>query len=589
MRFELDNFSGGENTWFEPYLLKGNQAVSLVDADVSSGAIKPFPGKEVANTLPDGVADLTASRSVVKWGREYFWSDDVTEELNSTLGYVGITPPSEPPTVRFGEYGDRFTGEYRYLCRFTTDDGYASAPYAQSATYKYAHVNCTHESITIPTTYYDLFQQDHIYPLNYNHNGYLVGDRVTWAGKDYECIKAIWRGRPLDYWGLYYYPGTNTEWWKDITLSPIVSTGYDEMTVTVPRSYQSQVTAIELYRTVSDGDDFYLAATLDSGSRTIADRMSDSELIFQTMYESTGIAEPLYVAEGGAARQVGGKFLTELDGTFYLTYDDKVYLSEPGNPHAWNPLKFVRVDDNITAIAKAVASNGVGFMLVFTKNRTYRLSGTTLADVSITDLQSGQGCPNSRSIAYLKNMPVWMSYDGLCSYSNVPNREGQYVTVLTEQRYKFESQPTHAVAANDVYYAFYDSKAVCFDFRQDLLAYERTLTADLAYYDEDNDRLLVKQGSVWYDAGAGEDQEWTYLSPELTAGKQTLQKRWKQYWVDCTGAVELTAYLDGEQLFTKDLSAGRKRRKFPRTARGQRLQFKLTGTGTLRSIQIEVA
>lgn len=589
MQFDIDNLSGGIKNWLQAFHLQANEAVDLLNADVHSGAIQPMTGRTPAATTPDILKYRTPTRSVVKWSGQYYWSDNDTGALNSTLGYMGIIPPASVPVITEGPRGTRFTGTYRYLATYATDDGFESSSFylTTDPADAYATFNADRTVIEMGVGDYPTFDPHRQFPGNPLRLGYEVGERVVYNGVAYEAIQVVKDYPYTEGMRPEYWPPNQTYW--DLTPPTVVSTGFDTLTVTVPISTQYGVTKINVYRTPSSnlasGIDFYLVATLTGGTHDLVDAVSDKDLLVREHYTLEPLLPPVYTFSNQLWQQVGGKYLTELNGTFYLAYGDRVYLSEQNDPHSWHPLKYVNFDSTVTAIARHDTA-----VIVYTGNRTYRLSGTTLADLVRTDLQVAQGCPNWRSIAYFRNMPIWMSNDGLCGYSNVPNQEGKYVSVLTDQRYKFATQPLFCEVANDVYHAFCADHALCFDFKNGLLTYRVDLVADDAFFDQNADSLLIHDADTWYAATGGDTLTWSYTSPDFTGGKLLDVKHWKRVWVDCDGSVSMTIYLNGtEQTTITDVGATARRWMFlPAGLTGARLQLKFTGTGTLRGYQIEV-
>ena len=91
--------------------------------------------------------------------------------------------------------------------------------------------------------------------------------------------------------------------------------------------------------------------------------------------EKTAQMAPLYILDGAGFNTVGGFYLTELNGTFYLAVADRLYASEQSNPHRWNPLNYLLFDSSISGIGK----DDTG-LVVLTNNRAYRVTGTTPGD-----------------------------------------------------------------------------------------------------------------------------------------------------------------------------------------------------------------
>ena len=353
--------------------------------------------------------------------------------------------------------------------------------------------------------------------------------------------------------------------------------------MTLPKSTQTGVTKVLIERTASNGSDFYELATVDNGTATYIDATADLDLLANLPSSNETGQPPIYQVVSGSWTQVGGKYLTELNGIFYLAVGNRLYLSKQSNPHAWDTLNWASAADTITALATDRTA-----LLVFTENRTFRVTGTNVTDLVWEDLEVAQGCPNWRTVAYYGNAPVWWSYDGLCVYSNTPNREGRYVTVVTYGKYRFPGQPDHAVVANDVYHAFYSgSDTLCFDARAGLRPFAKSLQADLAFYDINTDRLITKTGSTFYVDETGASIPFEYTSPEFSTNTLVRLKHWQRMWIDSDVPVTIGVYLDGTLKQTKTITGtGRRHVRLVAGLRGERIQFTITGTGTFRGFQL---
>ncbi|MFH1496385.1 MAG: hypothetical protein ABII82_01045, partial [Verrucomicrobiota bacterium] len=534
-------------------------------------------------------ADLTygsISRSVVKWGNQYYWSDNATGELGSTLGHFGVDPPANQPTVLLGRRGTLFLGEYRYCVRFVTGDGWRSA----SGTVDdrmFTAVNAAEETVKIlgPGDYPDFDTYHTTGGLGYPY--YAANSRVNYLGHSWRAIEGIaWKsaGFPIPPSG---YPGTSPYWQMLPDTESIESYGYADMIVELPQPTQTVVDRIEIYRTTANGSVFYLIATVPAGTSQYNDTTDDVTALTKETYDLSLTMPPVYVRYHGSWEQVGGKFLLECDGRFYVAVGDRMYESEQGNPHAWDPRRYIGVEGTIT---NQMTDGTV--VLVFTTNQTYRFTpGATVLEAELENLKVDQGCPNWRTGVYFGNQPAWMSHDGLCGYSNMPTREGRYVQVLTEGRYRFAAQPDFAVSANDVYWAFYedDGVAVRIDFRAGMRVSRYSIIATEAYYDRASDRLLVKSAGRWRTAEAGTARSWSYTSPEIDAGDANAMKLLTRLRVDATAAVELDIYLDGELAHSESVTAKLLDTwlRFPAGTRGRRVQFAASGSGTLRSLAVD--
>ena len=558
--FQLITFKGGLANRIRPHLLEPEFATELVDADVVDGSLRAFGDIATTPSSHDyfNRQTNTGSRSLVKWSGKYYWSDNDTGVIGSDLGYVGIDPPDGSASLRSLERGNRFAGVYQYLFTYETENGFESSYNPLERIARRSSIDTGVEERTlIPQEDVDEYTPHNL--VTSKLNGYAEGDVVNYNGLTYRCSGFLQgesnfegsgiyvNGQPLGPWQA---PGADSgRFWEDITGVVITILGTQSIQLRdIPRpATGSPAKYINIYRTIADGGTFFYVDRISTGSNIYKDTTDDVKISLNRSLNLAALNYPPLSIETGdeAWTTVGGKYLTVEDGTFYLAYKDRVYLSAQDNPHGWDPARFLEFDDEVTGIA--AEDRGV---LVFTKNRTYHVTGTQISDIVRRWIPNYQGCPNWRTISYLFDTPIWLSYDGLTKFGYEPNISVERISVLSEKIHTFSDNITFAVVANDIYYAFRsDGKCTCVDFRRGGVIYERTLDADTAVYDEDNDRLLIEKNGVISEVGAGDPLTYTYVSPDLNFEKP-VPKRLRLLYLNATDDVEVSAFVDGEKKFT---------------------------------------
>ena len=230
-------------------------------------------------------------------------------------------------------------------------------------------------------------------------------------------------------------PGANEEWYSSATL--VAQAG----SYTLPAVWPTGVDKIIIYRTTDEGNTFYYINEHDSTD--IGSTFNDTELDLDIVFrESMNTLYHLPPPDGG-------KYLTERDGIFFLAVGDRLYFSEPANPHAWKVLSWIGFNDTITAIGQEFSG-----IIVFTANKAYRVTGTDADTIMKTEIPGNQGCPNHRTFAMLSNTPVWESNDGICMW------DGSAVKLVNYGRYNIGFTSIHAVSGNDAYYLFHENGCV---------------------------------------------------------------------------------------------------------------------------------
>jgi hypothetical protein len=498
----VNNFNGGINNIVEPHLLETNFSVDLRNARIQNGAIKSLNGiKVVSDNLDEGLMFQDGQRSVVKYGGTYFWSDNVTGELDSSLGYLGVTTPTTKPSALGGEVGFRFNKgtAYRYFYTFKTADSIRSAPFSVTDTEQFS------------------------------------------ATKD---------------------------------LNNILVSGFDPV-------MDDHVVAVEVWRTVDAGADFFKAgeAPRDGyGSEdgiVFNDRTLDVALVLNEKYDITNVT----------GKPATGRFMTERNSIFYIADGDQIFFSEPANPHNYNILNFITFDDTITG-----AISTENFTLVFTRNRAYQLTGDSIVDIVKQEIPDSQGVKNWQTVSRVKNMPLWISNDGLCAYQPYDNRSGRKIQVLSENIFEIPKNPLYAVVANDVYYLFFEEETVAFDFVLGFRVYRIDWKFDWAWYDKDDDLIIGKKKETFYEAGGGDELDFTYTSPDFIGDDMQRLKQLSRIYADSDNDLEITFFVEGVEVwsFILEHEGINSRRSFiDPVVQGRRIQVKIKSKGILRGITFD--
>ncbi len=265
--------------------------------------------------------------------------------------------------------------------------------------------------------------------------------------------------------------------------------------------------------------------------------------------------------------------LVEVYGTFFGIVDDKLVWSENDKPYAWPPSQNLRLREPGTGLL--VVPQG---LLVFTRNFTYILTGTDLSDFNLSIVSTNQGCLSNRSCQLVKNSPVWVSHDGICSLAN------GYAQVLSRPilgRISLDVQQT--IVFDEQYYVLEtNGNILVLDLRSNLRFYRLKPTqkfTDLHVY---NGALYASDGSQIYDIGS-EPLEMTYVSPVFIEGNHTVEKNYNQLFFRSDGEFTVELLIDGYTVATDRLSGNKAHIITPPSgqSKGTSSQVKITGTGTV--------
>ena len=120
-------------------------------------------------------------------------------------------------------------------------------------------------------------------------------------------------------------------------------------------------------------------------------------------------------AKGNPEKNKFFKFIKNVGGIFFSSYDSTVRFSHFNNPHSWPSLGYIELDSNITGIAEYM-----GEALVFTAGNVYRIRGSDPEAMTYVKLPESHGLTKEfgRSLIEAVGRVFWMNVDGVCMYEN---------------------------------------------------------------------------------------------------------------------------------------------------------------------------
>ena len=365
-------------------------------------------------------------------------------------------------------------------------------------------------------------------------------------------------------------PGINNNWSSTLVLSA------QGGSIALPAN-PGGMSKVRTYRTIHEGNDYYLVSETTSFSTTITDTLSDLDLLVGELMNTLNHVPP----------PDGGKFLTEANGTFFLAVANVIYYSEQGNPHAWPPLNTVNMPGTITGLVEEFEG-----ILAFTSNATARITGYDVLTIAKNIIPTNQGCKNWRTISTVTDAPIWESNDGLCIW------DGSVIKLVSHDRYNIDFTSTHSVVSNDIYYLFHSAGALTFDRRSgDVFAeLSNFIVNEYAWYDGSADKLYLYDGATSvFEYGAGVQQALTYLSPHLNGAtgeadylnNGTSEKTFRRIWLRNDSPVTVTLYVESVQVFSGVMAAGDRFVYFAAGLDGRYAEVKLETTGTIFDFIIE--
>lgn len=364
--------------------------------------------------------------------------------------------------------------------------------------------------------------------------------------------------------------------------------------VTRPTISDAQVTAWRVYRMSTFTSEYLLVAEVAATATYYDDNIADADLGAApgVWYQSTMGSEILYAP---APEGLEGLVNEPYKGMIFGWIGPTLYWCDPGAPGGWNAIYSMNFPANIKRVLSFAGS-----MAVLTAAGPFRVDGehpellSPSKQIATEPAMTSAACITSKGIIYLTDGGLAL-FD-LVGGGSVSNR------AFTREWFQdnIVNEGTVLIDAGEILYLFHGSGTLYLDQRGASKQFVPTwqtldLVASAAWKDDDS-------GTVYFIDAAGvksmnsDDANpltWTWKSGEITNGSKK-ETRFEQVEVFGAGAVTLTLYLDGVQAASKALDFGSgldrdRSLKFPDGLWGEAMQFKLTGTGQIDEVLIEVA
>jgi hypothetical protein len=599
MRLQL--FSGGKATRKAPHLIGMHEAVSYTNIDNESGSLVPVKAKLASGIMVDQYATFfnaqqewissATVRDYVEFQSKLYWADRTgqPQKYDGTNTYqLGINSPST-------EVAGVVTEGPTAITRITLAGQSAAGDLLVSTTFSYTIVNKS--TVTGLTSLASVFSvttaagdnQVHISAIDTNFaneakiyrffdGAYRLIATFTSASDTFTdsvfdisantlyIAEAADLAGTIQYAYTYYNSAEGVESALSPSLTTFVAVNGEIALSAIAASADPQVDKKRLYRLGGALTVFSLVTTLDNATLVYNDSLNDAE-IDGTVSTSASYLPPVS----------GLQFLTEANGSLFGSKGNKLYYSEVGLPDAFPTNNFISFPLDITGMGDT--ANGV---LVFTKNRAYIVTGTSPATYSKYLLSGDQGCIAFESVANYGPELLWVSNDGVCTSS------GDAVTVITkEQLGHLTLSPVASAVHDEIYYLSETGGNVfALDFRYGNIAKDLSLGVTSVVHA--NDIIYGwSSGQLYKLFKDSSSESLTYLSAEVTEGEYSNLKTYKSFYVRYDGTVTLEIFINGASVLSKVLSSSLPTEEIKVPSAGQqgyRVQFKITGTGTVHEI-----
>jgi hypothetical protein len=272
--------------------------------------------------------------------------------------------------------------------------------------------------------------------------------------------------------------------------------------------------------------------------------------------------------------------LTEAYGIFFGLVGSELRFSEIDKPNAWSPENSLKLRHDGTGLL-AVPQG----LLIFTSTMTYFLTGTDKTKFSLSLVSEKQGCLTNKSCQFVKNAPLWVSHDGICTF------ETGYVSVISKP---LLGKTTFDVAQSVVYDEQYfmlktDGTLLVFDMRSGFRFYNLDYGSSVHGLVVHNGQLYFASGGKLCTAFTGDDLRFKYTSPVFIGNSHADAKMYQLARIRANGTFDVKFYIDGELALTKTLSGNKVFDLKPPTVsqRGYACHFEIEGVGVVYTLNVE--
>lgn len=593
----LNNFSGGLSIKNSPHLISQTESVVANNVDLSTGSIRGLKGlTALTQTIPIGDSSFTRfkgqwisnnlSSSYVEFNDVLYMTDSIDTVKKSTDGInfydVGLDAPASiltglgapAPTITFSSTtitGALPAGNYSYMVHITTDLNDTIVLKAEKAITAVQEISIglsSYENVT-------LFKVYRLYASDYRYVGGSQAAAVTDSKLDVSgnSKTTTISSDPLEINYVYtYYSSVSGFESAPSVYSNDISVWVNNVTVTgFTPSTDPTVDTIKLYRVGNTLTNLYHVASIPDTSSVYVDTKSDLDVL-----DGDGLLE----TEGRIKPPDGLKFLTEYSGALFGCIDSTLYFSEPGTVDVWSSYNFIEFPEHITGFGST--QNG---LLVFSRNKTYILTGESLSTYSKFLLHGSQGCITHNTVSYVDNNLLWLSLDGICIST------GASIELLSWKSLgKVNVEPITSEVYESQYYLFHDEGTIIIDFRQGVLFYTLDLIVRGAYYDSFFDKLYILQPDSigMYSYNTGEALTYTYQTGDIADNGLTNLKVYKNFYIYTEGTNVITVRINGNIVQSLTLEPGFNDIKVPQTKQqGYFCSLEFSGTGAILEVEFK--
>lgn len=331
-----------------------------------------------------------------------------------------------------------------------------------------------------------------------------------------------------------------------------------------------QVDKIRIYRLGAGATAFTLFKEIDNFSDTIKDDVPTLSLI-GTLLETIENQAPLS----------GLQHLVEAYGSLFAALGSKLYFTPPGSPDYWPAQYYLDFPDDITGLLPV--PNGI---LVFSRTKTHILLGRIKDDFAVDKVSVEQGCISHLSCKNCKNIPFWVSLDGICTYGS-----GTIMVISNDKLDRITLDVVNAAVFNEQYFlCLTNGTLLCMDLRFNQHYKEFKFDKFINNIHNYDNQLYARVGDRLCKLFYSGLEKLYYKSGKLTEGDYTVTKLYNNIYVKSCGEFEFTVFV-GDRIVAETKLSGDTIHDIMGSMedqRGEYIQFEIKGTGVVHEIEYKV-
>lgn len=254
-----------------------------------------------------------------------------------------------------------------------------------------------------------------------------------------------------------------------------------------------------------------------------------------------------------------------------VAFPSRLFLSNYEDPTAIPELTLLEADETAGGFIDVQVNDGdeitglapfADRLLVFKRNSTHALFGTSFRDFLLRKVSPELGCASHKSIAQYQNLLIWYTGEDIVQF------DGSNITILSDPiKSKLDSIPagsevdTVGIIHDQRYYFFYrtsgsvNSVGLVYDLRRGGWTEHTGWTAGvknaIVLAGSGDKRTLyagdATDGFVWNaDTGTTDDSsgiEWTFQTPDVDFGDLLAEHRLERYTISCAARDEYVSVL----------------------------------------------